>query len=801
MGSPAFVARLQIKRRWRSLVAVALFVALAGGLATALIAGARRSSTVVRRYFDAAIPYDLVVGAYPDQPLTRAKLLALPGVRRVDRDTYFSSIYTRPDGTLGDGINSVIYDPAGIDPTFRVLAGRLPDAADPAAVMVNESFTEQFGLGTGDELTVKTFAPRDLADVQDNHFESPHGPSFRFHIAAVIRTPDDVVLDRITSLDNASSYGAASGMLVPSAFYDANHTRFLGFGDAYDVELSPGTTGDAFQRGVSRSVGPGVYFGPARFAERRASFDTPVDLETGFVLALGIATAVAGAVVTALLLRTEQRAHEADDLMLSALGTTRAQRGAIAVLRTAPFAVIGAVLAGAIAVALSGRFPIGVGRLLELHGGVNVNVVVLLCSLLAVVMFTTVVAFALEWRTRRAERPTPTRARGGIARVLQRNGAPPEMAIGTRFAFGGDSARVASSGPVIAASALVLAVVVALGVFLAGTDHLNTNSSAHGWPWDAVIGNVNFTMPKAREAAIVRDPRVAAATSARYGQATVGGISTEVLAYDPAGTAPPEMLRGRAPTHADEIAPGARLLRELHAHIGDTVTLSLADGELAPQSGETKDRELTVVGASLPPVIGESDFGETAVVPLSAIRAGGGPTSPQLVLTRLRGKDRIATARELARDYTPEIMLDNVPSRVVNLNRVRSLPVLGALVAALFGTMLLAYTLAVGARRRVHQLGILRALGMNARRVGRVLVWQGVTLALAVTIIGIPLGIALGSVAWRTFANGLGIATSATVPWSVLLLIPGTIAVGVLAAVVPAYRARRQPVSELLRVE
>jgi predicted lysophospholipase L1 biosynthesis ABC-type transport system permease subunit len=239
----------------------------------------------------------------------------------------------------------------------------------------------------------------------------------------------------------------------------------------------------------------------------------------------------------------------------------------------------------------------------------------------------------------------------------------------------------------------------------------------------------------------------------------------------------------------------------VHAHVGDRVKLSVADGEFAPPSNRTADRELTVVGVSLPPVLGESDFGEEAVVPLSAIRSAGGITAPQLVLMRLRGPARAAAAAGLARDYTPELLLDNVPARVVNLHRVESLPRFGALLAALFGTMLLAYTLAVSVRRRVQQLGVLRALGMNARRVGRVLAWQGVALALAIAIIGLPLGIALGSVLWRVVAHNLGTVTRVTIPASVLLLIPAAIVVGVLAAVVPAYRARRQHVSELLRAE
>jgi putative ABC transport system permease protein len=83
---------------------------------------------------------------------------------------------------------------------------------------------------------------------------------------------------------------------------------------------------------------------------------------------------------------------------------------------------------------------------------------------------------------------------------------------------------------------------------------------------------------------------------------------------------------------------------------------------------------------------------------------------------------------------------------VVNLHRVRSVPRLGALLAALFGTLLLVYTLAVSVRRRIRQLGVLQALGVNARRVGRVLRRQGVALALAITPIGVPLGVVAGAV-------------------------------------------------------
>ena len=375
--------------------------------------------------------------------------------------------------------------------------------------------------------------------------------------------------------------------------------------------------------------------------------------------------------------------------------------------------------------------------------------------------------------------------------------------IGSHLAIDrGDTTRAVPNRPAIAGGAVALALVVALAMFLSGSDHLYGRGDAHGWDWDAVIGNVNFPMTRARERKLLADPRVAAASTARYGQADLDGVSTEILAYDPEGSAPPEMLSGRLPRARDEIAPGAKLLRELHSHVGGKVRLSVANTEFAPASGgRTDERSLTVVGVSIPPVMGESDFGEVAVVPLAAIAAAGGETQPQLVLARLRGNDVGKTVRGLARDYTPDIVLDNVPSRVVNLHRVRALPILGGLLAAVLGTILLAYTLAVSVRVRDRELGVLRALGMTSRRVGRVVIWQGTVLALAVTVIGLPLGLALGSIVWRVVSDQLGVAPQPVITGWIALAVPVSLAIGVAVALAPARRARRSSVTGLLRAE
>jgi predicted lysophospholipase L1 biosynthesis ABC-type transport system permease subunit len=260
------------------------------------------------------------------------------------------------------------------------------------------------------------------------------------------------------------------------------------------------------------------------------------------------------------------------------------------------------------------------------------------------------------------------------------------------------------------------------------------------------------------------------------------------------------MLDGRPPANGDEIALGRQLLDRLHARIGSRVTLSVKGGEF-DAGGRTRDHELTVVGVAVAPVMGESEFGQVGVVTLDAIEAAGGNPAPSLVLARFRDDDHAAAVRALRHDTTAEILVDNVPSRIVNLHRVRSLLLVGGGIAALLGTALLVYTLAVSARSRDRDLAILRALGMTARDVGRALTAQGALLALAMLVVGIPFGVALGTFTWRTVAHQLGVLDRPTFVAALALLVPAALLVGIAASLGPARRARRRRVGPALRVE
>ena len=194
-GSIVLVARSQLRRRWRAVVLLTLFVGVVGGLSISLVAGSRRSATVVDRFFGATIPYDLQLAA---QSLSRDDVQAIPGVVRADTESYVGAVVLSPGGTVAGGVNAIAMDRDAIDPTIDVLDGAIPDAGDSFSVLVNEAFVEEFGATVGDDVDVQMFGLGQGEEVSNGIYE-PDGPRYRFHVAGVVRTPMDIATDKIES--------------------------------------------------------------------------------------------------------------------------------------------------------------------------------------------------------------------------------------------------------------------------------------------------------------------------------------------------------------------------------------------------------------------------------------------------------------------------------------------------------------------------------------------------------------------------------------------------------------------------
>jgi putative transposase len=91
--------------------------------------------------------------------------------------------------------------------------------------------------------------------------------------------------------------------------------------------------------------------------------------------------------------------------------------------------------------------------------------------------------------------------------------------------------------------------------------------------------------------------------------------------------------------------------------------------------------------------------------------------------------------------------------------------------AVVMGVMIIGviiHVLVSSLRVNRRDLAVMRALGFRRRDVGRAVAWQSITYASAAVAVGLPLGVVAGSIAWRVYAERLGVVPESVVPWTVL---------------------------------
>jgi len=107
-------------------------------------------------------------------------------------------------------------------------------------------------------------------------------------------------------------------------------------------------------------------------------------------------------------------------------------------------------------------------------------------------------------------------------------------------------------------------------------------------------------------------------------------------------------------------------------------------------------------------------------------------------------------------------------------------------------------TMALSVIERRRETGMLRALGLSRSGVRSLLVREGVIIAGVASVLGVALGLLLGT-AGTASVIGAGYVTPGAVPWAqlVAIVVAGSVA-GVVASLIPAYRAgRTSPVAAL----
>jgi hypothetical protein len=142
------------------------------------------------------------------------------------------------------------------------------------------------------------------------------------------------------------------------------------------------------------------------------------------------------------------------------------------------------------------------------------------------------------------------------------------------------------------------------------------------------------------------------------------------------------------------------------------------------------------------------------------------------------------------------------PAEIVSVRSMRAAPLLVGGLLAGSAVVGLAVAIIVSIRSRRRELAILRALGFTGRQVRTSVRVQALATMVAALVVGVPLGVAVGRVAWRAFAFRLGVAADPSTPlWSIAATVAGSVALAAAVAIFPARLAARMNPATALRTE
>jgi hypothetical protein len=823
MGVLWLRAKAQLRGRAQATLLLALLVGLAGALVLAAASGARRSEATLPRFLAANRTMDAGVYVQSDDPFddlaeARRRLVALPEVRQVFRLTgalILAGADPTDPGRWHRQLGAVALDPGSSIAFGRpiVVAGRLADERRTNEAVVDEELAKRRHLGVGSLYRVGIYTRQQFGPAGEGQFVSPQGPVVDLRVVGIVRTPRDL-LPVATDQDNI--FVNSGELYLTPAYWERYGANIARYGILLAVTLRQGQADVPGLRADLRRL-----YGDRAQVEAADALTTAETITAGTRRAIRLESiALAGfavlAALAALLLVGQTLGRQivlevVESPILRALGMTRAQLVGVAVVRAAPVALAGSVLAAAGAVALSPATPLGVARRAELTPGVAVDLPVLVLGAAALAVGVLACAAAAAWRAARAPAGSlevtevaGAQRRSRIGAALAAASLPPVAVTGTRLALepGRGRTAVPIRSAIIAAAGAMCALTVAV-TFSASLLGLLDDRRAYGVTWDISVGN--FSDPQAADQGarkLAANPGVAAYAGVVTGpeDPLLDGRSVQIIALAPGkGELLPAVIEGRAPTQPDEIALGSVTMRTLGKRIGDTV--------LATTTGAS--RRLPVVGRL---VVSTGDAnaavtpGKGAVAHIGLWRhlsPPGTPISPQGFLVRLNpASDRRRAIGQLQRDFPNTVLLPLKPPDITNLERVGYLPGLLAGLVALLALGTTAHALITSVRRRRRDLAILKTLGFQRGQISQTVAWQATTFAVVAGLIGVPLGIAGGRWAWRLVAEQLGVAAGPVVPpVPVLAIVTGALLVANLVAIGPSWTAGKIQPSMALRSE
>ncbi len=788
----AMWARHDLRRRWVSLVVLGLLAGISASLAMAAIAGARRADTAFDRLSTRTRAADAVV--FPSQTTPGvfdwSKLRALPYVK--DVAPWGLVFGTNPTGSEVPG--DLLFMPSDrqwFNTVDRPLmtAGRFWNPGAVGEAMVDELAASQLKLEVGDRFPFQAFRTGQFAQGK------PKGTVIRVRVVGIVRETSQFLFTGglvFLSPGTGEHYGKAIERIENA------HVRLRD--SVHDVP--------ALRRDADHLLVKGTPILDLHSVQRRVG--TAISVERVAQLLLGIAVAAAGLVFVGQALARSVAQLDDDAAVLRAIGLTRRQRSLAA---TAPHllaigvAVPVALIGGWI---LSDRFPIGYARTVDPTVGFHIDWVVVGPGLALLALLMAVGAYSVAWlhsgRLDREEAVRPNRLTAAV-----RHTVPLSVGLGTTMAFEyGRGRRKVPVGP-----ALLGAVAGVLGIVGTFTiDHGLRDALAHperaGVTWDASVEAAGKDYGRGVDQvapAFARDlssrPEVGAAAILGRVPLPVNGVGIPVFDVKPVrGDLSLVTIKGTRPEHDGEIVLGPATARQLGVSIGDKVTVA---------GRETV--KLRVVGLALFPHKVHSGFTEGAWITHARMRT----VAPTTDFEHQTGMEQIAVARwKAGADHDRSLAAmkkvfsstergvagAELPPELLNLKRVRTVPLVLMGFLVLLAISALGHVLVTSIRRRRHDFAVLRSVGFTRGMTATVVGSQSTSVGLVGLILGVPMGLVLGRLAWTWVTNAVPLVYVSPVALAALVVtIPATLLVANLIAALPGRRAARLTAAEVLRTE
>ena len=810
-----FLARCGLLRGRRGLSWIALIVAVFGGVTLAAVTGAHRTATAFSRLEAATRPYDLLVSTQ-HQDMQAERIAALPMVAHTATLRYALLSPVAPSTSLSDFYANSTYvasftgafaDGYGV-PLVR--EGRLPGPHSTDEVLVDQGYAESRHLRVGDVLTGRIY--------DDDEMSFLAGNGTRAHDEVVSGTSDPmygttyhVTVTGIGTLPDSFLYDSSAGS--PIALWSA--PTFAA--DAHPAEvtrdwLAVWLKDPAELAAFESSVAPG-FLSPhdisyVTWPPYRDQVERALSSAAAVLWASAAITAALGLLLTGQAVSRRLRRESAQNWPLAVLGVTHRQRATASVLVVLPASCVGAVLALPIAYLLSAWTPVGLARDLELTPGMSFDAGLLGVGLIAIPAACVVAAAIPAWRSTRVRPrsmplPPPTLSWLTVRRL------PVSVSVGARYGLSRGRDGTAAQARVTLTAAITGVVVgVAALTFAASLDRAVTEAHTYGVSFSGVIVYDYWAQdggePLERDlrAQLLADPGVAGVSAIRTEPITINGLQVSTLALGGGGAVSPVLAEGRAPRAADEVALGALTMEQLGVGIGSEVSV-VAPGHVG--AARVVGR---VVLPSLAPISGgdSTSTGSGAILLPEALGAPDPKVTQLAFTTRPDVMAADVASRIQAHWATGNMSVYLVDAREpADIQGLRSLGLLPLWLAAIVVALVTATVmLAVlqGIRQRRRELAVIRVAGARRRTVHAAGLWYSLSVMTVASIVGIPLGLALGRRSWDRIAAHYGILATHGAPYleiSVLVLALGGLA-GLVGLVGARYVAAR-PLADMLRGE